>query len=209
MISGVMQLWLFERSEIPAPTTLADVPIHPIDQHNETHQHEHKHQHSHADTEAKTWFQGHIFAVNGPTRQYALLGVPAQNPPHIHGCMVSDHDTPMYYDVYVSEYIGDSNYKVVFCAMNVERNGGSGDAVELNMENSSAMAPSNTAVHSTAQAIKTLRLSTSKMLTGNQARQHLTKYAPDALAKYDAVGATSNNKNKDIVVCMGGVAMFF
>ncbi|KAJ2776299.1 hypothetical protein GGI15_004886 [Coemansia interrupta] len=210
MLTGFVQLWLFDCTALPPPKSLGDMPIHDAgakengkevaeDAGTATHGHA-----GHSATRASTWFQGHVFAAtaaadsSGQQKQYALLGVPARSPPPIHGCMVSDHDTPAYYDVYLSEYAGAGS-QVRICARNVERCGGSGDAVELRLEKA---AQTSLGDMRGVQVAQTLKLSTARMLAGHQARAHLEKYAPDALAVYD-----ENSLGSDAIVCLGAISL--
>ncbi|KAJ1847593.1 hypothetical protein LPJ73_004213 [Coemansia sp. RSA 2703] len=208
MLAGFVQLWLFDCTVFPPPKSLGDMPIHDAqakdnakavagDAGEETHSHT-----GHSATRASTWFQGHVFASaanpSGQQQQYALLGVPAMSPPAIHGCMISDHDTPSYYDVYLSEY-SKRGSEVRICARNVERSGGSGDAVELRLEK---VAQTSHGDMRGVQVAQTLKLSTARMLAGDQARAHLEKYARDALAMYDA-----NGMGSDAIVCLGAISV--
>ncbi|KAJ1721902.1 hypothetical protein LPJ53_003622 [Coemansia erecta] len=215
MLTGFVQLWLFDCTAIPPPKSLGDIPIHDAgdakDNEKEVAEHAGTATHSHAGhsaPRAPTWFQGHVFASpqasaaaadpGGQQRQYALLGVPAMTPPPIHGCMISDHDTPAYYDVYLSAY-SDSGSELRICARNVERSGGSGDAVELRLERAAQTSHGDMRG---VQVAQTLKLSTARMLAGDQARAHLEKYARDALAAYDENGVGS-----DVVVCLGAISL--
>ncbi|KAJ2604016.1 hypothetical protein GGF44_006743, partial [Coemansia sp. RSA 1694] len=170
MLSGFVQLWLFDVATVPPPreVTGEHIAAHPEPKAHEHHSH-------HGAPAATTWFQGHILAGSPTKGQFTLTGVPAVNPPPIHGCMVSEHDTPAFYDIYISEYCADGPV-VKYCAINVERSGGSGDAVELRLENGSQ---EHVGQHPDARMVKQLKLSTTKMVTGERARSHLEKYAPD------------------------------
>ncbi|KAJ2355512.1 hypothetical protein GGF43_002645 [Coemansia sp. RSA 2618] len=182
-ISGIVQLWSYDCAVVSAPTELLGVPIQPNGEHAAS-----------GKTAAATWFQGHLFASQDSGKQYSVLGVPAQAPPPIHGCMISEHDKPVYYDVYISEYLSDSA-QVKICALNVERSGGSGDAIELLLDDTVNGTTSN-AVGASAKLAKSFKLSTTKLLTGNRAQQHLAKYAPDTLNM-------SSGCDRDAVVCLG------
>ncbi|KAJ2860262.1 hypothetical protein FB639_005659, partial [Coemansia asiatica] len=142
-------------------------------------------------TEVSTWFQGHILTrEEDAVKQYGLVGVPAQSPPTIHGCMISDHDTPTFYDLYITEYL-DSEHKVKLCAINVERSGGTGDAVELCLtKESNSLVPSSHSISDLDVKIahaKRLKFSTTKLLSGEQAKNYLSAFAPSALDKFASV----------------------
>ncbi|KAJ1739480.1 hypothetical protein LPJ79_004911 [Coemansia sp. RSA 1821] len=162
-ISGIAHVWAF--SAVPAPHECFGIEL------------------KHGDN-AAPWFQGRIFEPD--SKQYSILGVPAQSPPPVHACMVSEHERPTFYDIYVAEYTSEGPILKI-CALNVERHSGSGDAIELSLEgsfNESPMHPSNVAF---AQRLK---LTTTKMLAGNHAQRHLEKYAPGCV-------------NSDGIVCLG------
>ncbi|KAJ2810222.1 hypothetical protein H4S07_002791 [Coemansia furcata] len=194
MLSGFVHLWLFDVAAVPPPKELGGKNCGAPPEATTCERH------SHDAPAATTWFQGHILAGSGQG-QYTLTGVPALHPPPIHGCMISDHDTPTYYDIYISEYHADGPV-VKYCAINVERSGGSGDAVELRLEDGSQVPVER---HSGAHMARQLKLSTTKMVTGERARSHLEKYAPDALSVY---ADTAGNGGDDMmVVCLGVVSL--
>ncbi|KAJ2713377.1 hypothetical protein H4R19_002281 [Coemansia spiralis] len=183
VLSGIVHLWSFRCADTPPPTELAGVQIQPA---------------APKATDPPTWFQGHIFpSQQRGEQQHALLGVPAAQPPHIHGCMVSEHDRPMYYDVYIADYAAGS-VAIAGKATNVARSSGSGDAVELTLDSSTETAT----LAGSAPRVHELRLSTTRLLSGDRATHHLQKYAPDALALY-------NHDTTDIVVCLGVISMTF
>ncbi|KAJ2776780.1 hypothetical protein H4R18_005485 [Coemansia javaensis] len=124
--SGLVQLWSYECAAVPVPETLADVQIRGTQQQQQQQQ-------QGDSSGATTWLQGHMFASqhDGSCRQYAVLAVPARAPPPVHGCMVSEHDRPAFYDVYITDYADGA---IVCGAFNVARAGGAGDAVELTLE---------------------------------------------------------------------------
>ncbi|KAJ2742676.1 hypothetical protein GGI20_004317 [Coemansia sp. BCRC 34301] len=191
MLSGFVHLWLFDVAALTPP---GEVVGEHTGAQPEAKAHEH---HSHGAPAATTWFQGHILAGSAAKSQLTLTGVPAANPPPIHGCMVSDHDTPTFYDVYISEYCAGGPV-VKYCAINVERSGGSGDAVELRLENGSQ---EHVTQHSSAHMLKRLKLSTTKMVSGERARSHLEKYAPGVLSVYADIAGSSSAEA--MVVCLG------
>ncbi|KAJ2910773.1 hypothetical protein GGI21_000514 [Coemansia aciculifera] len=192
MLSGFVHLWLYDVATVPPPK---EAICESAGTHSNTASHAH-HGHDHEAPAATTWFQGHILTGSTAEKvQFILTGVPAANPPHIHGCMVSEHDTPTFYDIFISEYCADKPV-VKYCAINVERSGGSGDAVELQMEDG-RQEPA--AQYPAALMVKQLKLSTTRMVTGERARCHLDKYAPGALSAYEDAGA--------IVVCMGMISL--
>ncbi|KAJ2015691.1 hypothetical protein GGI03_006876 [Coemansia sp. RSA 2337] len=190
MLSGFVHLWLFDVAAVPPPSEIDGRHIGAPPEATTSEQH------SHGAPTASTWFQGHILTVSADT-QYTLTGVPALHPPPIHGCMVSEHDTPTYYDIYISEYHADGPV-VKYCAINVERSGGSGDAVELRLEDGSQVERCPN-----AHMAKQLKLSTTKMVTGERARSHLEKYAPDALSTYTDIAGGSDS----MVVCLGVISL--
>ncbi|KAJ2845912.1 hypothetical protein IWW36_004593, partial [Coemansia brasiliensis] len=145
-LSGIAQIWTF--STVPAPQECFGIQL------------------KHGDS-TTAWFQGHIFESN--SKQYSILGVPAQSPPPVHACMISEHERPTYYDVYIAEYTSEEPVLKI-CALNVERNSGSGDAIELSLEGSFNESPMHLSNAAFAQRLK---LTTTKMLTGNQAQRHL------------------------------------
>ncbi|KAJ2695219.1 hypothetical protein H4218_005303 [Coemansia sp. IMI 209128] len=194
MLSGFVHLWLFDVAAVPPPKELvckdAGTPPSAFK----------VQQHSHDTPPATTWFQGHILAGSGQS-QYTITGVPSLHPPPIHGCMISDHDTPTYYDISISEYQADGPV-VKYCAINVERSGGSGDAVELRLENGSKVPVER---YPDAQMAGRFKLSTTKMVTGERARRHLEKYAPDVLSVY--AGIADGGGSDSMVVCLGVVSL--
>ncbi|KAJ2753844.1 hypothetical protein GGI19_002844 [Coemansia pectinata] len=190
MLSGFVHLWLFDAAAVPPPREICGEHIGgPLEAATSE-------QHSHGAPAATTWFQGHILPVSAQT-QYTLTGVPALHPPPIHGCMVSEHDTPTYYDIYISEYHADGPV-VKYCGINVERSGGSGDAIELRLEGGSQIPVERCP---NAHMAKQLKLSTTKMVTGERARSHLEKYAPDALGIYTDIAKSGGSDT--MVVCLG------
>ncbi|KAI8318656.1 hypothetical protein GQ54DRAFT_336159 [Martensiomyces pterosporus] len=162
-LSGLVHVWFYDIDKLEPPKELdgANLPG-PLPS-------------EHPETVPKTWFQGHIFPPStAPTTQYTILGVPAHSPPQVHGCMVSDHDTPTYYDIYISEYDG-SRSKVRFCAYGVERSGGSGDAIEMALSAPAAgTSPSANTANSCfvgAQRASALKLSTTRMMSAHSPPQ--------------------------------------
>ncbi|KAJ2401818.1 hypothetical protein GGI23_001138 [Coemansia sp. RSA 2559] len=175
MISGFAQLWLIDCGSVPAPTDLHGKAVGPPQEPDE----------------AKTWFQGHLVTK---AEQYAILGVPSLHKPPVHGCMVGEHSMPSFYDIYFCQSGKDG---VAFCALGVERHSGSGDAVELDFPGPSVTGRSPA---DAAQDLTRLRFSTTKMISGERARIHLEKYAPDALQLCKGPAASA-----DFVVCLGAM----
>ncbi|KAJ2450026.1 hypothetical protein EV183_004554 [Coemansia sp. RSA 2336] len=162
-LSGIAHIWTF--STVPAPQSCFGIELKPSDS-------------------AAAWFQGHIFEPTN--KQYSLLGVPAQSPPPVHACMISEHERPTFYDIYIAEYTPEGPVLKI-CALNVERHGGAGDAIELSLEGSFNESPMHLSSVALAQRAK---LTTTKLLTGNHAQRHLEKYAPGCV-------------NSDNIVCLG------
>ncbi|KAJ2494065.1 hypothetical protein IWW37_000143 [Coemansia sp. RSA 2050] len=194
MLSGFVHLWLFDVATVSPPRELVGKDNRASPEAGKAQQH------SHSTPATTTWFQGHILVGSGQG-QYTITGVPSLHPPPIHGCMISEHDTPTYYDIFISEYQADGPV-VKYCATNVERSGGSGDAVELRLEGGSQVPVER---YLGAHMAEQFKLSTTKMVTGERARRHLEKYAPDALTVY--TGITDSGGSDSMVVCLGVVSL--
>ncbi|KAJ2768399.1 hypothetical protein IWQ56_001804 [Coemansia nantahalensis] len=190
VLSGIVHLWSYQIARTPAPRTLAGEEIAAAAGAG-----------AGKATDPPTWFQGHIFPSQRGGQQYALLGVPAAHPPPIHGCMVSEHDRPMYYDVYIADY-ADGALAIAGRAKNVARSGGSGDAVELVLEGGGGAG-------GPPPQVQELRMSTTRLLSGDRAASHLLKYAPDALIPYRGDRMDAGGDTADIVVCLGVISVAF
>ncbi|KAI9500400.1 hypothetical protein GGI25_003133 [Coemansia spiralis] len=173
MLTGIAHLWLFDSSINPAPTELYGESIGPPNALQGDN------------SNNKTWFQGH-FVDPQTAKQLTLVGVPSKDPPKVHGCMIAEHDTPSYFDLYLCE-----KAQIAFCAFGVKRHG-SGDAMELE---SGKLTPHRPA----CAEVKDIRFSTTRMISGDRAQKHLAKYAPSALDAYKGGG--------DAVVCLGALSI--
>ncbi|KAJ1951503.1 hypothetical protein FBU59_000114 [Linderina macrospora] len=122
MLSGITQVWLCPADLISPPKELAGIDLpQPAEERDE-------------EPQPREWMQGHMFVPAGSDAEhYSILAVPAHQPPHIHGCMISGTTTPAFYDVYISQYAEDT-ITVKYCVFNVERNGGAGDALALELD---------------------------------------------------------------------------
>ncbi|PIA14183.1 hypothetical protein COEREDRAFT_82864 [Coemansia reversa NRRL 1564] len=193
LLKGIAQLWTYNCSKIPAPRQIANVPISTCGLSEKV-------------SDAHIWFQGHLFTSDGDgKKQHAIIGIPAQAPPPIHSCMVSSDYKPIYFDIFITEYLDDS-VKISYYALNVEQ-GGSGDAIELSLKEeelaSSTLQCQTSAflvLVGNAQRVKELRFSTTRLISGNRGQGHLERYAPEAMDLYTEYSETP-------VVCLGAISI--
>lgn len=189
MISGFVQVWIADSREYQPPQEIGGTAIPQSNQDDNA-----------------VWFQGHI--ITSEKQQFSILGVPAYAPPPIHSCMISDHDTPSFYDLYIGEYNQQQQPVVKYRANNVEKNGGTGDALELRLlpaaNNKSTNIRQQQQQNNGVVMMTGVKMSTTRLLTGERAVNHLSQYAPDVLKSFTA---NDNSMQPNVVVCLGVVSL--